>query len=274
MPEGDTIHRVAAGLRRVLVDRVLTRVEIPRSPPPLPRVGATVERVQARGKHLLLTTSDGLTLHTHQRMTGSWHLYGPGQRWQRSPRGARVILGVPGATAVCFASPVVEVLDTAALARHPVLRRLGPDLCDPDVDVGEVLRRLERTVDPARAIGEVLLDQRVASGVGNVYRSDVLFLHGIHPETPVGDLDGPLREALVETASRLLRANLDTTARTTITGAPAGTLWVYGRHGDGCRRCGTPIERGDLGEPPRVVFWCPACQGTTPAPSGTRVTRR
>jgi endonuclease VIII len=260
MPEGDTTHRAAAVLRRALVGRELLRVELPRQSPPLPRVGATVERVEARGKHLLITTSDGLVVHTHQRMTGSWHLYRPGERWRKSARSARVVLGVRGVTAVCFASPIVEVLDAQAVRRHPVLRRLGPDLCEPEPDLDEVVRRSSGSADPDRPIGEVLLDQQLASGIGNVYRCDVLFLHGYHPTAPVGAIDEAELRALFATGARLLRENLDTSIRTTVADAPSGTLWVYGRGGEPCRRCGTPIERDHLGEQARVVFWCPTCQ--------------
>jgi endonuclease-8 len=262
MPEGDTIHRTAAALRRTLVGGQLTRVELPRQRPPLPQVGATIEGVQARGKHLLVASSDGLTVHTHQRMTGSWHIYRPGERWRASPRSARVVLGVQGAVAVCFAAPAVEVLDEVGVARHPALRRLGPDLCDPTADLDGAVARARRMVDPTRSVGEVLLDQRVACGIGNVYRGEVAFLHGLHPATPVGAIDDATLRALLATGGELLRHNLDTTARTTIGGAPPGTLWVYGRAGQPCRRCATPIVRDHLGEPPRVVDRCPTCQPT------------
>jgi endonuclease-8 len=259
MPEGDTIHRAAAALRPVLLGKALTRVELPRQRPPLPAVGATVTRVEARGKHLLIHTSDGLVVHTHQRMTGSWHVYRPGQRWQKSPRAARVVLGVPGAVAVCFAAPVVEVLDAGGLARHPALRRLGPDLCEPEPDLDDVMARLAGH-DPARPIGEVLLDQTVASGIGNVYRCDVAFLHGLDPHTPVGAVSDAVTRAAFDTAAQLLRANLGHGSRTTVRDAPDGTLWVYGRGGQPCRRCGTRVASGHLGEQRRLVYWCPGCQ--------------
>jgi endonuclease VIII len=260
MPEGDTIHRAAASVRRGLLGRTLTRVEVPRLPPPLPAVGASVDRVEARGKHLLVWTSDGLVVHTHQMMTGSWHLYRPGERWRKSPRSVRVVLGVEGLVAVCFASPVVEVLDHDGLRRHPVLRRLGPDLCTPEPDLDEVERRFRRLAAADRSIGEVLLDQRISSGIGNVYRCDVLFLHGVHPATPVGQVPAAQRRSLYEDAGRLLRDNLDTVARTTVAGGDDGRLWVYGRAGAPCRRCGTPIARDHLGTQARVVYWCPTCQ--------------
>jgi endonuclease VIII len=259
MPEGDTIHRTARSLRAALVDHGLRRVEVPRHPGPLPALGSTVTGVEARGKHLLVHTSDGLTVHTHQRMTGSWHLYAHGQRWRKSPRAARVVLGTERLVAVCFASPVVEILDPRGLARHPALRRLGPDLCDPGADLDDAAARLHRLSEPGRALGEALLDQRIACGVGNVYRCDVLFLHGLHPRTPVGAVDGEEARALIGTAAELLQDNLGRQRRTTTAGAE-GTLWVHGRGGAPCRRCTTPIEVGQLGEHARYVYWCPVCQ--------------
>jgi endonuclease VIII len=268
MPEGDTIHRAAAALRQALVGGRLTRVELPRVAPPHPRVGATVVRVEARGKHLLVGTSDGLVVHTHQRMTGSWHLYRPGERWRRAPGAARVVLATSRTVAVCFAAPVVEVLDDRGVRRHPALRRLGPDLLDPEHDLDEVLRRLRALVPDERTIGEVLLDQRVACGIGNVYRCDVLFLHGLAPDTPIAEVDDDTRASLYRTGARLLRANVDASARTTVDAAPAGSLWVHGRAGAPCRRCGTPIASGQLGDHARYVYWCPRCQsrrGRAPA---------
>ena len=260
MPEGDTIHRTADALRRSLVGRCLTRVELPRIAPPLPGLGTTIERVEARGKHLLLATSDGLTIHTHQKMTGSWHLYRPRERWRKSPRAARVILGVDGVLAVCFASPVVEVLSARDIARHPHLRLLGPDLCDPDADIGAATARMQRFCPPERTIGEVLLDQRVACGVGNVYRSEVAFLHGLDPATALKEVDRATRAGLLTTAARLLQDNLVGGDRTTVSGRGPGSLWVYGRGGEPCRTCATPIARDHLGIEARVVYRCPSCQ--------------
>lgn len=260
MPEGDTIHRVAARLRPALRGKELTRVELPRVPRPHPRTGTPITGVEARGKHLLVHTGDGLTLHTHLRMTGSWHLYRPGERWRKPARSARVVLGVPGAVAVCFSAPIVEVLRTEALERHPALRALGPDLCDDDADLDDALRRLQRVADRTTTIGEALLDQRVAAGIGNVYRCDVLFLHGLDPATPVADLPAEAHRRLLEDAGRLLRANLTTAARTTAPEHGAGALWVHGRAGQPCRRCGTAIEVAPLGEQARLAYRCPRCQ--------------
>jgi endonuclease VIII len=272
MPEGDTIHRTAAALRRSLAGRALTRVELPRLAAPWPGVGTTIDRVEARGKHLLIATSDGLTIHTHQRMTGSWHLYRPRERWRKSPRAARVVLGVPDVVAVCFASPVVEVLTDRDVARHPQLRLLGPDLCDPDADIDTATTRMERFCPPERTIGEVLLDQRVACGVGNVYRSEVAFLHGLDPSTALQDVGEDTRRSLLATAAELLQDNLIGGDRTTVSGQVPGSLWVYGRNGEPCRTCTTPIERGHLGVQARVVYRCPTCQPAATAPPVTSPT--
>jgi endonuclease VIII len=268
MPEGDTIHRAARTLRAALVGERLARVEVARHPAPLPTTGSHVTGVEARGKHLLIHTSDGLSIHTHQRMTGSWHLYRPGERWRKSPRAARVVLATARVVAVCFAAPVVEVLDVRGLARHPALRRLGPDLCEPSADLDDAAARLHRLSDPQRPVGEALLDQRIACGVGNVYRCDVLFLHQLHPWTPVGTVSTREARALIDTSAQLLRDNVDRVRRTTTAG-PEGSLWVHGRGGAPCRRCATPVEVAPLGEQARFAYWCPTCQ---PAPPGHAAT--
>ncbi|MFU8841113.1 MAG: Fpg/Nei family DNA glycosylase [Nitriliruptoraceae bacterium] len=266
MPEGDTIHRIAARLRPVLRARPLTRVELPRVPPPHPTPGTSVTGVEARGKHLLVHTADALTIHTHLRMTGSWHLYRPGERWRKPTRAARVVLAVPGAVVVCFNAPIVEVLPTTSLGRHPALRALGPDLCEEAADLDEALHRLGAVGGGNTTIGEALLDQRVAAGIGNVYRCDVLFLHGVDPATPVAAVPTALRRALVEDAARLLRANLTTSTRTTAPSHGPGALWVHGRAGQPCRRCGTPIEVAPLGDQARLAYRCPRCQPAHQAP--------
>jgi endonuclease VIII len=260
VPEGDTIHRIAARLRPVLRDQPLTRVELPRVPHPHPAPGTSITGIEARGKHLLLHTADGLTVHTHLRMTGSWHLYRPGERWRKPARAARVVLGVPRALAVCFSAPVVEILETSSVGQHPTLRALGPDLCEETADLDDASRRLQVLATDASTIGEALLDQRVAAGIGNVYRCDVLFLHGIDPATPVTDVGLEVRRELLEDAARLLRANLASTARTTAPAHGPGALWVHGRAGQPCRRCGTRIVVAPLGEQARLAYRCPTCQ--------------
>ncbi len=261
MPEGDTIHRAVGRLRPVLERQTLLRFEAPRLLGDRPRPGTIIKRVEARGKHLLVHFDDGLTLQTHMRMTGSWHLYRTAERWRKPAHLMRALIEVNGWMAVCFAAPVVRTYRRA----HPggalgtgidPVAHLGPDLCLPDADFDECLRRLATCADPSEEIGAVLLDQRVACGVGNVYKSEVLFACGVDPATPVADLDAPTRRRLIETASRLLRANLDGGPRTTV----AGGLAVYGRQRQPCRRCGAPIRMRRQGEQARSTYWCPTCQ--------------
>lgn len=259
MPEGDTIHRSAAVLRTVLLGKPLTWFDAPRLTTPSPKVGAVVEQVEARGKHLHIAFDDGLVLHTHMRMTGSWHVYRPGERWRKSSRSARVVMEVPGWTAVCFNAPVVETYRAADLRRHPNQGGLGPDLCVPGADVDEAVARLGRLVAEGTSIAEALLDQRVACGVGNVYKCEVLWTCRLDPFTPVEAVHDEERHRLLTTAGAMLRANLDGPERITNPHA-GGPLAVYGRNGKPCIRCGTPVEVRKHGVLARVTFWCPGCQ--------------
>lgn len=258
MPEGDTIHRTAERLRGALTGATLVRFEAPRVRVRCPSPGERVDAVEARGKHLLIRCSGGLTVHTHLRMSGSWHLYRPGERWRRSRGAMVVLLETERSQAVCFAAPVVEVLGPAEAARHPRLLALGPDLCGPAPDLDEVMSRLDRlaAADPSVEVGVALLDQTVAAGMGNVYRSEVAWACRVDPRRRLVEADDATRRSLYTTAHRLLRANLSTHRRRTV---PEG-LAVYGRAGRPCRRCGARIGAARQGEQARVVWWCPACQ--------------
>lgn len=260
MPEGDTIHRTAITLQRAIGGRTLTRLQAPRLAGEMPPAGTGVHRVHARGKHLLVDFDDGHVLHTHLRMTGSWHVYPAGERWRRGRHRLRVWLADADVQAVCFDAPVVELLDRAALARHPVLRRLGPDLCRADVDLEEAMARMASVPEPEAGLVEVLLDQRVAAGIGNVFASELAFLARRHPLTPWHAVDVDTRRQLLAEATRLLRANLMRAQRTTVPGAPEGALWVYGRGGRPCRRCRATVQVAHLGDGARPTYWCPNCQ--------------
>jgi endonuclease-8 len=170
------------------------------------------------------------------------------------------VVGAGGWEAVCFAAPVVETFRQPPDGRAHPLDHLGPDLCRDDVDLDAAVHRLSTHTEPETEVKVALLDQRVASGIGNVYASEVLFACGVDPFRPVADLDADTRRRLMTTASRQLRANLGDGPRTTVPRSGPGALAVYGRRGQPCRRCGTPIRMARQGEQARSTYWCPTCQ--------------
>jgi endonuclease-8 len=231
-------------------------------------VGATVTLVESRGKHLLIGFDSGLELRTHLGMHGSWHRYSPGESWRRPPSRARIVLEVPGAVAVCFDAPTVELFDARARSIHPVLSALGPDLLAPEFDDGACAEAQRRLRDPSRApltIAEALLDQSALAGIGNVYKSEVLFVERVDPFARVADLDDETVRRLVMTSRRLLLANREGGARVTTDpnvaglGGP-GRVWVYERAGRPCRRCGRVVRARQHGRLSRWTYWCPSCQ--------------
>ena len=264
MPEGDTIFRAANTLHRALAGRAVTAFEsmfpsVTRIADSHRLVGRDIESVAARGKHLLMTFSGGLVLHTHMRMNGSWHLYRPGERWKRPRRDMRLIVATADIVAVGFNVPVAELLTPRDLARHDDLRALGPDLLDPAFDRAEALRRMRE--HGGDAIADVLLNQRVAAGIGNVFKSEVLFLGGIDPFTAVTQLTDDDLETLIDIGRKVLAVSVRAGQRTTRGSLdPGARLWVYGRGGQPCRRCGTPIQSKKTGLDARLTYWCPRCQ--------------
>ena len=257
MPEGDAVWQTAQRLHQALAGRVLTRSDFR-----VPRYATTdlkgrvVTEAISRGKHLLIRTGDGITVHTHLRMDGSWRVRPARDRVANSHR-IRLILANTEWQAVGYQLGVVEVLHTAS--EHTVVGYLGPDLLGPDWDPAEAERRLRG--DPARPVGEALLDQRNLAGIGNVYKAELLFLRGINPWRPVGDVADI--DALVGLARRMLDANKERSGMVTTGVARRGEqTWVYGRAGRPCRRCGTLVKSADQGRNPeeRITYWCPRCQ--------------
>jgi endonuclease-8 len=268
VPEGDTLSKAAARLRPALEGHQLTRFEAPRLVGDAPAIGERIEAVEARGKHLLVHFERGLVLRTHLRMSGSWHIYRDGERWQKPGHLARAVVGADsGWVAVCFQAPVVETYHRLG-AEPPPLAGLGPDLClaaslaDDVLDgvLDDVLDRADRIAPPDQTLGEALLDQRIAAGIGNVYKSEACFAAGVDPGIPLGDVPRELRRRVWATAAKQLQANLGRAERRT---HPAG-LAVYGRRGQPCRRCGTPIAMARHGEQARSSYWCPTCQPRPP----------
>jgi endonuclease-8 len=270
VPEGDTIWRTARTLGAVLAGKTVTAFDSP-----LPAVGAaarrlgvvgrTVQRVEARGKHLLVHLAGGTVLHTHQGMRGSWHLYRAGSPWRRPARLARAVIETADAVAVCFQSPVVEILSPGEAASHPALRCLGPDLLEEGFAPSTCRARLRSRGE--LEIGVALMDQTALAGIGNVYKSEVLFLCGVSPFARVSNLDDATLDHLVARAADLMRRNLGPGFRRTTTALSPTRVWVYRRSGQACLRCGTTIRRTVQGEQARSTYYCRACQGDRPDPA-------
>jgi endonuclease VIII len=267
VPEGDTVWLAAQRLHQALAGQVLVRSDVR-----VPQLAATdlsgreVLEVSPRGKHLLTRISGGLTLHTHFRMDGSWHLYRPGDRWTGGPDWqVRAVLENEQWQAVGYRLPVLELLPTER--EDDAVGHLGPDLLGADWDLDEALRRLGERSE--REIGLALLDQRALAGLGNLYRTEALFLQGVSPWVAVGDV--PDLAALVERGRRLMTANRARWEQSTTGSLRNGEMhWVFERAGRACRRCGSRVASAEQGAAPhaRLTYWCPHCQpGPAQAPS-------
>lgn len=259
MPEGDTLHRISVTLGKALTGKALTRFASPLPAFADARLeGRTITLVEARGKNLLIHFDDGRAILTHLRMTGSWHLYRPGEPWEKPERAARAVLETVDFIAVCFNAPVVELLRPGGAARHESLARLGPDVIKDDFDAKEAERRLRERGD--LAIGDALMAQSALAGIGNVYKSETLYLCKQDPFARVDALDDATLTRIVQKARDLMRMNLEGYPRRT-RGALAGPkLWVYGRNGQPCLACGTTIRVRRQGVAGRTTYYCPACQ--------------
>jgi endonuclease VIII len=272
VPEGDTVWLAGKRLHDALAGQVLVRSDF--RVPSLATTdlsGRRVLEVVPRGKHLLTRVEGGLTLHTHFRMDGSWHLYRPGDRWTGGPEWqVRAVLETATWQAVGYRLPVVELLETDD--EDAVVGHLGPDVLGPGWDAGEAVRRLLDA--PDAEIGMALLDQRNLAGLGNLYRCEVLFVRGLTPWVRVADV--PDLPALVEKGRRLMLANRDRWEQSTTGSLRYGEMhWVFERSGRPCRRCGTRIAAAEQGAAPfaRLTYWCPRCQ-LGPAPVPTRAPAR
>ncbi|HEU4936613.1 MAG TPA: DNA-formamidopyrimidine glycosylase family protein [Vicinamibacterales bacterium] len=273
MPEGDTIFRAARTLHRALAGKPVASFEsvfpaLTRVNDDAPIAGRTIERIHATGKHLLMRFSGDLVLRTHMRMNGSWHIYRPGEKWQRSRRDMRIVIATTDFVAVGFNIPVAEFLSEREAAKSAELRTLGPDVLADEFDSEQALANLRERSDSE--IAEALLNQRVLAGLGNVYKSEILFMCRINPFRRVQDLTDADLTSLVEESRRMLTLNVSeglelmTTygglRRTTGRGNPSDRLWVYGRARLPCRRCETPIRVRKQGRDARLTYFCPTCQ--------------
>jgi endonuclease VIII len=270
MPEGDTIHRAARTLHTALAGQRIARFEsvlahLTRVDAERPIAGRLLERVEARGKHVLMWLEGSLVLRTHMRMHGSWHIYRPGERWQRPRHEMRIVIETAPYVAVAFAVPVAEFLPADTLDRDGAVAELGPDLLSDSFDAAEAVARLGTRGE--MEIADALLDQRALAGIGNVFKSEILFAARISPFTKVSDLPATELARIVAIAVRQMRANITDRPgvpdgrRTTNRLDPSAGLWVYGRHGRPCRRCSAPIQRVRQGPDARSTYWCGRCQG-------------
>jgi endonuclease-8 len=259
MPEGDTIHRAATRLKAVLAGETVVRAEsLWLDGAAATLCGRQIKDVEARGKHLLISFDDDRVLHSHMGMTGSWHIYRPGERWQKPPHRAAIALECRQVCVVCFTPKLLEVLTHSALRRHDYLNRLGPDLLDGPPSDDEVLARFRQADN--MPIGQAIMNQTIVSGIGNVYKSEVLFDLGVHPQSLVSDLQDDRLLALTAKACELMAQNLTGRPRTTRFALDGGRFWVYGRSGKPCYRCSTSIQLIRQGDAGRTTYLCPRCQ--------------
>lgn len=277
MPEGDTIFRAARTLNRALAGNVVTKFDtqlpqLARVDYDTPIAGRTVDRVEATGKWMHMYFSGDLILLTHMLMSGSWHIYRPGERWQRPRVQMRIVIETKDFVAVAFQVPIAEFHTAATLERHRSVQRLGPDVLSPEFDQAHAIQRLRSR--PDLEVGEALLRQSLVAGMGNVFKSEVCFASRVNPFRLINSLTDQELQSLIGNARRFMLNNVTDTSgdqivtytgmrRTTGRADPSERLWVYKRRGDACRACGTAIVSRKQGIDARTTFWCPHCQPMT-----------
>jgi endonuclease-8 len=278
MPEGDTIYRSARALAKVLTGKHVTKfdtgyahlatVNDDRSV-----IGRIIEKVEAQGKWLLMHFSGDLILVTHMLMSGSWHIYKTGEKWWSPRKSMRVLIEVEGWQAVAFNVPVAEFHTAASLLRKSSVPKLGPDVLSEgyNADVGFSALQQRAASYPDDEIANVLLNQRVLAGLGNVYKSEVAFAVRVHPFRLMSTITNDEMRQMADVAQRYMKANVldgsgdgivtyNGNRRTTHSANREERLWVYGRRGQECRRCGGIIEYRKQGPGARSTYWCPDCQ--------------
>jgi endonuclease VIII len=278
MPEGDTIYRSARALQRALGGKVVTGFEtglakLARVNDDSPLVGRVVEKVESRGKWLLIYFSQDLILVTHMLMSGSWHLYRLGERWRMGRGKMRVVIRTAEWEAVAFNVPIAELYTARSLARSEQVPKLGPDILSAEFTVDGGVARLAAYAaeNPDAEIAVVLLNQRVLAGLGNVYKSEVAFAAGVNPFRAMRTITPKEMETMVDVAQRYMKVNVVDgkgegivtyagNRRTTRAMDREERLWVYKRDGQECRRCGAAVMMRKQGSQARSTYWCPECQ--------------
>jgi endonuclease-8 len=258
VPEGDTLFKVAAYLEPRLRGRRLTSSHA--GSPPVDLSECRIDEVRALGKHLLIAFDDGRVLRSHLGMWGSWHWYPPGARWRKPARQARIVLNTGDAVFVCFNPREVEILGAGSLGRRVLSARLGPDLLAGERPLDTIVGRARTLAAVDAIIADVLLDQRIACGIGNVFKSEVLFLERTAPALLLSRVCDERLTMLYSTARDLLKRNAGPGPRVTRPRTGEGARhWVYGRRSQPCFRCGAPIRYARMGRYHRSTYWCPGC---------------
>ena len=263
MPEGDTLHRVAYQISRQICGK---RIEAARARRELSHAGELagqlLETAEARGKHLLLDFDNAMTVHSHLGMTGSWHIYPRGERWRKPAQRAALALRFATHDLVCFSPKIIAYDRTTRIRRDPLVSGLGPDLLGEHFDEQAALRRLR--CHNAAPMGEALMNQQLVAGIGNVYKSEILFMNRLDPFRPVADFDDDTLLACLRSARHYMRRNLEGLRRKFRGSTLGDRLWAYRRKDTPCLECGTPIAMRRQGEAARSTYFCPRCQGVSP----------
>jgi endonuclease-8 len=287
MPEGDTIFRSARALNRALAGKTVTRFDTALAPlasvnDNTPITGRIIEKVESRGKWLIMHFSGGLMLVTHMLMSGSWHIYRTGERWRQPKSRMRAVIATADFEAVAFNVPVAQFHTARSLERSTMVPKLGPDLLSEDFSETEARSRLMAQADSD--VADALLNQRVMAGLGNVYKSEVCFACQVNPFRKVSTLTANEVDCILDRSRKFMAANVADGAgdgiityigprRTTHAANQGERLWVYGRQGRECRRCGATVLMRKQGSGARSTYWCPECQPMPMAATDTQASQ-
>jgi len=257
MPEGDTILAIARTLRPVLVDQELERIATPQRRHTLDRwpdklAGSRVESIDTHGKHLFLRFDNGLTIHSHLRMSGRWRVFDRGWDWGKRAWAAWLILETATQIVVQFRGPILELKRSSRTNFDPYLNRLGPDILAKELDLSAIMVRL-RADDQTRPVADALLDQRTLAGVGNLWKNESLYELQINPWRPLAEVSDEQLEAVVLCARKMMK-------RETHHGGRLADGEIFEQSGKGCQRCGAIIRVRGQWDENRMTYWCPSCQ--------------
>ena len=246
-----SMQRSASALRTALIGQKMLKFKARESLVVHPKIGRTIEELRVENRTLEIIWDDGLVLKTKMALKGSWRIFHEGESWGAEKRTAQLLIGVNEISVVCSGAIEIESYHDFDLRRHPILGRLGPDLLDQNVNLDECVSRLMGYENPDETIADVLLDQRVVRGIGNVHRCEILWACELHPWAKVSSLSRDDCQEIISLAAGVLQTNFDLST---------AELAVYGKHGKICSRCGGQVRVTHHGEANRVLYWCVDCQ--------------